>query len=449
MKIILISPQYIGTITGSGGLYALELSRELAIRNYDVSVLTFGIKDAPEAEEITLDVPEVYKGKKKCSVKVRRFFTADSGSIRSPFEGSKDDEIRRLKEFCELVLKYLDRHVKERTLILLNGHFMIPSLAKELVKFERFRVVSSIHTLESITEAKKESDGAGRKLISYIQSKEREALQYSHFLILCSEAVKEEISWIFPDMFEKLNIRVIPYGIPSGFVEDTKLNDEKMSHLKEKYGISHNLIFNLNRIDPSKGLEYLISAFPAVMKKLKKHNKGETQEYSLLIAGLLEEKNIQYYDRLKKMISNIKDEQVRSSIRLSTDPSIINDKKYLHKMAKVFIIPSIVSPFGMSLIEAVIKGVPFVASGIEGNLEVVNITEVQIPYSIVAGGTVVNFLNPMTRVDYLVDALFYVLTNYSKVKDSLDKLRRQVIKKYSWRNIIEKNISLYDEVMGQ
>lgn len=453
MKVVLISLQYLGNITGSGGLYALELSRELAVRNYDITVLTFGLKNAKAKEEITLDMPELYKnisnariGKKNCKVKVRRFWSHDSKFIKSPFEGSKDKEIKRLQEFNKKVLKYLDKNVKEKCLILLNGHFMVPSLAKELKKINRFRIVTSIHTLESISEARKGKDGATRKLINYIQNKEKEALLFSHYVILWSISLKEEISWIFPDIYKKINIKVIPFGVPSGFIDKTHLNDEKIQFLKERYNISDNFIFNLNRIDPSKGIEYLILAFPMLIKKLRKHFNDRSFNCSLLIAGFLEDKNLWYYNRLKKLINEIRDKDIKKNIQICTDSSVFNDKQYLHKMAKVFVIPSIVSPFGMSLIEAIIKEEPFVTSGIEGILDILNITDVEIPFSIVPGGTVINFLNPLTRVDYLADALFYVFTNYDRVKSSINKLQEKIIAKYSWNKTIEQNIAIYKKV---
>ncbi len=447
MKIILISPQYLGTITGSSGLYVLELSRELALRDYDVTILTLGIKGAKKKEIITLDVPGIYKRKKKCQVNVLRFRADDSGSIKSPFEGSKQEEIKRLKNFNQSVLEFLYSHVKEKTLIHLNGHFMIPSLARDLKKLDRYKVVTSIHTLESISEARKGKEGVGRAIINFIKTKEEEALLFSDNIILWSNALKEEISWIFPDIYQKAKIKVIPFGIPSNFIEETSLSDEKRNLLVKKYNIHNNFLFNLNRIDPSKGIEYLISAFPKLIKKLQKHYKDRSVNYSLLIAGLLENKNMWYYNKLKKQINKIKDKHVRKNIQIYTDPSVISDKEFLHKMSKVFIMPSIISPFGMSLVEAVIKESPFVVSGIEGILNILDIKDVETPFSTVNGGAVVNFLNPITRVDYLVDALFYILINYSKVKSSINDLQKKLINKYSWKKIIEQNIAIYKKLM--
>ena len=449
MKIILISPQYFGTITGSGGLYALELSRELAIRNYDVTVLTMGIKDAKEEETVTLNIPKLYKKKNKCKVKVKRFFAEDSRTISSPFEGRKEEEIKRLKNFNQSVLDFLYSQPRKKTIIHLNGHFMIPSLAKEIKKLSQYKIVTSMNTIESISEAKKEKDGAGRRLINFIKAKEKDALLFSDYIILWSNALKEEISWVYPDIYKKARIKVIPFGIPSNFIVKNVLNNEKSDLLKDKYNISNDFIFNLNRIDPSKGIEYLILGFPKLIKKLRKHYGYKSLEFSLLIAGFLEDKNTWYYNKLKKLIEKIKDKEIRKCIQINTNPSVIADKEYLHKISKLFVMPSIVSPFGMSMIEAIIKGSPFVVSGVEGILDILNISNVEIPFSNVQGGAVVNFLNPVTRTDYLVDALFYVLTNYPKAQSSIMDLQKKLINRYSWKKIIEENISIYKKLMGK
>ncbi len=449
MRIILVSPQYLNTITGSGGLYVLELSRELALRNYDVTVLTLGVKSLKEEETITLDIPKIYKKKNKCKVRVKRFFTGDSRNIESPFEGQKENEIKRLKDFNQSVLQFLCSQENKNALIHLNGHFMIPSLAKEIKRLNGYKIVTSINTIESISEARKHKNGAGRRLINFIKTKEKDALLFSDYVILWSNALKEEISWIFPDISKKAKIKVIPFGIPSNFIEKTVLNDEKSNLLKDKYNITNDFIFNLNRIDPSKGIEYLIMAFPKLIKKLRKHYQNGNPKYYLLIAGLLEDKNIWYYNKLKKLIKGIKDKEIRKSVQINIDSSIISDKEFLHKISKLFVMPSIVSPFGMSMIEAVIKGSPFVVSGVEGILNILNISNVEIPFTIVKGGAVVNFLNPITRTDYLVDALFYVLTNYSKVKSSIMDLQKKLINRYSWKKIIEENISIYRKLLGE
>lgn len=447
MKFFLVSPQYLGTITGSSGLYVLELSKELAYRGNDVTVLTLGIQDAQPEETLNLPLLKTYPKRSKYSIKIKRFWTKDSKKIISPYDGNKEEEIKRLKDFNQSVSQYLYSAVRTKSLIHLNGHFMVPSLARELKKSNKCKIITSIHSIESYTEAKKNKGHISPNLINFIKIKEQDALLNSDYIFLWSEALKEEIAWIYPQIFKKINIKVIPFGIPSSFLEKVQINQKIQNLLMYKYKLNHDFIFNLNRIDPSKGIEYLIMAFPIFIKKLRKHYNDKSINYNLFIAGLLETKNNWYYKKLIRQIKNIKEKDIRNNIIISTDSSIIEDKNILYKMSRIFAMPSIVSPFGMSLIEAITKGSPFVASGIEGILNILGLNKVESPFSRVSGGTVVHFLNPISRVNHLAEALFYIHTNYEKVKSSLKTIQKKLINKYSWKKNIDQHINIYNKLM--
>ena len=111
MKIIIVGAQYIGSITGGGGIHVAELTRELAKLKHDVLVLSMGLQNSPALEEINLDDPyNSDENLRTGKVKVKRFFPPDAKNIFSPFAGSKEEEINRLEYFKQQVLKYLLEH---------------------------------------------------------------------------------------------------------------------------------------------------------------------------------------------------------------------------------------------------------------------------------------------------------------------------------------------------
>jgi len=120
MRICVVSVQWIPIITGGGGVSVVNLVREIS-KNHDVIVYCFGLGDLLEEEIIALEGSRV---------KVRRFFTRDSRQISNPFEGSKRDEIARLKEFADHVVRALDCTYFD--VIHLHGHFVVPSIARRL-----------------------------------------------------------------------------------------------------------------------------------------------------------------------------------------------------------------------------------------------------------------------------------------------------------------------------
>ena len=434
MKLYLVSVQYLGSIAGSGGIYVLELSKELAKEGIEVNVITMGIGDNKEFEEI-----EVENADKK--IKVYRLWTSDSKNIKGPFEGDKKEEIKRLKDFSQKVLEFFSANkINGKDVIIhLFGHYMIPSLARQLKKISNFRIVTTLYALESISEARKGDEGrGGRDLIKFIQKRERDSIIYSDFIIVRSNSIDEELSWMFPDIYDKNKVIIIPGGVSNFFVKKSKFSYEDIELIKRNFNISGKLFLSINRIDPAKGLEYIISAYS---NAIKNYNEKST----LLIAGWLEEKNRWYYKRLLHQISKIKDKRIRDSIKI-----IINlkseDKLLLYHIASFTILGFIVTPFSITLVESILKEVPFIIPGIESVLDILKVEKVVQPFVEVNGGILVYFLNPVKRVEYIEKGIQYALKNESKLKKDIKVLKPQM-ERYLWKNSIKLYIDVYKRLI--
>ncbi len=431
MKLYLVSVQYLGSIAGSGGIYVLELSKELAKEGIEVNVITMGIGDNKEFEEI-----EVENADKK--IKVYRLWTSDSKNIKGPFEGDKKEEIKRLKDFSQKVLEFFSANkINGKDVIIhLFGHYMIPSLARQLKKISNFRIVTTLYALESISEARKGDEG--RDLIKFIQKRERDSIIYSDFIIVRSNSIDEELSWMFPDIYDKNKVIIIPGGVSNFFVKKSKFSYEDIELIKRNFNISGKLFLSINRIDPAKGLEYIISAYS---NAIKNYNEKST----LLIAGWLEEKNRWYYKRLLHQISKIKDKRIRDSIKI-----IINlkseDKLLLYHIASFTILGFIVTPFSITLVESILKEVPFIIPGIESVLDILKVEKVVQPFVEVNGGILVYFLNPVKRVEYIEKGIQYALKNESKLKKDIKVLKPQM-ERYLWKNSIKLYIDVYKRLI--
>lgn len=443
MKIYIVSAQYIGSITGGGGIHVVDLSRELAKLGHKVTVLSMGIGKNKKEETITLKDPfNPDPEKRECKVKVIRFWTSDSRRINGPFEGTKLEEINRLEEFGKRVIDYLKKH-SEKTIVHLHGHFMIPSIAKELREKTRFRIVTSIHTFESISEACKGKNGAGPKFIEFMRQKEEQAIKYSDILIVRSKAVKDQISSMFPETVKSANIAVISSGVSSVFIHHPKLAGEQLDLLRQKYRIKGKFIFNLNRIDPSKGIEYAIESLYKSIKKLKKMGKNNNAETTMVIAGMLEEKNQWYFERLQKLAKKFK---LEGNISFHTDISE-EDKIGLFNLADIFLLPSIIEPFGITIVEALSKDVPVIAAGVEGPKDIMGVKKVDIPYVWANGGAIVYYEDPTKRAEYLSEAIIDVLTQPEKVKKLVKKGKRKVLSIYAWESLVKRKLDIYKKAL--
>ncbi|MBU1075860.1 MAG: glycosyltransferase family 4 protein [Spirochaetes bacterium] len=444
MKIIIVGAQYIGSISGGGGVHVVELTRELGKLGHEVLVLSMGLGDNKKEEEIVLEDPyNPDKKRRKALIKVVRFWTSDSAGIRSPFEGTKQQEIDRLLEFKEKVLEYLVQ-MNGKDVVHLHGHFVIPAMAKELKERTNYRIVNSIHTFESISEMKKGADGAGEKFIKIMQDMEEQAVIHSDCLICRSREVKEQISRLFPDAVKKTRIAVISSGVSSVFIHHPGSSPQELDQVKKKYNITGELILNINRIDPSKGIENLISAYPRVYDHLRKH-EAEDHKLSLVIAGMIEEKNKWYYEKLVRLIEGIKDPQIRQSISIHQNISE-KDKLNLFDLARIFVLSSLLEPFGITIVEALAKDIPVVSSGVEGPKDIMELSRIKTPFSEALGGILVNYDDPGRRADNFFEALKYTFDNYSKVKKSVGKGKKKTLKKYAWESLVKEKLRIYKSV---
>jgi glycosyltransferase involved in cell wall biosynthesis len=445
MKVIVIGAQYVGSISGGGGVHVRELTRELGKLGHDVLVLSMGLGDHPKEEEILLEDPHnTYSSEREARIKVVRFWTEDSKNVKSPFAGTKQQEIDRLMEFRKQVLDFLVERDGDEVLHI-HGHFVVPAMAKDLKKKTKHKIVNSIHSFESIfSERKKEDDRAGEKLIELMEEMEREAIEHSDCLIVRSEEVKEQISEKFPDAVKKTRIEVVSSGVSSVFIHHPPVAAQELKRIRDKYKISGKLILNVNRIDPSKGIDILLEAYVRFYTDYMQ-TSAEGDCLSLLIAGMIEEKNRWYCDRLEKIIAGIEDPQIRKSISIHYDiPE--QDKIALFDLAGIFVLSSLVEPFGITAVEALAKNVPVVASAVEGPKDIMGLKEVKEPFSPALGGVLVKYDDPNTRVHNLFKGMKYILENPDEIKQLVARGRSKTLAQYSWEALVVKKLEIYKQV---
>lgn len=434
MKIYIISAQYHSQIKTALSTHVVNLTIELAKLGYEVIVLTMGIGDSKSEETIYFN----FDSNKKIKIKVYRFFTKDSDKVSSPFEGTKLQEINRLEEFGKKAVNFLfKQNIKNKTIIHLHGHSIIPSFAKELRKNPNFLIVTSIHTFDSISEAKKADSGAGPYIIEYLKQKEEEAIKYSHCTIVRSKSVYDQISLLFPDVVKNANIKIVPSGVSTFFINHPKLSPEELDFLKKKYNIKEKFILSINKIEPSKGIEYGIEALGKIIKRYKQ------SRISMLIIGSTEPQYEWYFERLEKYI---KKEKLQNNIKFSFEVSE-RERVGLFNLSDVFLLTSVVEPFGISIVEALSKNVPVVASGVEGPKDIFGTKRVKPPYVLCNGGLLVYYDDPFKRSDYLSLALWDILSNPEKIKRTLPKGREKALNLYSWESIVKKKIEIYNSLL--
>ncbi|MDP3964580.1 MAG: glycosyltransferase family 4 protein [bacterium] len=178
----------------------------------------------------------------------------------------------------------------------------------------------------------------------------------------------------------------------------------------------HNVLF-VGRMDPRKGLKYLLQAMPLIATAVP--------DTRLIVVGggVLRE----YYRSF--LMDEIRDKAFFEGF-VSTE-----DLPRYYRTADVYVSPSIMGEsFGIVLIEAMASGVPVVASDIEGYAAVLKDGR---------GGFLVPKRSPMKIAEKVIELL-----RQPKLRQSMGKQGRQEAEQYSWKKVTAQIEKYYFDVLA-
>jgi len=201
------------------------------------------------------------------------------------------------------------------------------------------------------------------------------------------------------------------------FAGEENADEEKLSAVKNKYGLPDKFILYLGTVEPRKNIDGIIRGYNEL--RTMNHELGD---YKLVIAGGKgwKSKNIYKEWELSKFKDDIKFLGYIDSA----------DRAYLYNLAAVFVYPSFYEGFGFPPLEAMACGLPVVASYASSLPEVVGEAALMVdPYNI----------NDIAR------ALTEILTD--------DNLRKKLIargleqaKKFSWQKTAEEYLEILSKL---
>lgn len=220
--------------------------------------------------------------------------------------------------------------------------------------------------------------------------------------IAISEAARSAISRYFPSAY-----RIIPIGVEVGrFTSDVRGI--------ERYRDGKKNVLFVGRLEPRKGLIFLLKAFPLV--------KEEIGKVRLIVVGGGSWESF-YRRRVPKAVSE--DVQFEGAVPGDLLPDY-------YASADVFCAPATgQESFGMVLLEALASGKPVVASRIEGYREVVRDR---------VDGLLVEPRNPRAIADGLV-----LLLKDDALREEFGARGRERAISYSWEKVTEAVLNYYVE----
>ncbi|ASJ17242.1 glycosyl transferase [Thermococcus chitonophagus] len=373
LKIALVSDWYFPKI-GGVAVHMHNLAISLRKLGHEVSIVTNNVKTGRERElkELGIDLVKV-PGVVHNNLNIN--WTVFSQGYEVLFEYLNDyDIVHGQHSFTPLSLK-------------------AAAAAKTLGK-------ASLVTNHSIDlENSKVLKALARATWSYF----RRYLSFPHRVIAVSKAAKE-----FIKRFTPVPVEVIPNGVDTE-VFNPKDRETARDVIERKFGIdTENTVLYVGRLEPRKGVSYLISAMRNV-------------EGKLIIAG----------DGGLRPLLERKARELKIQARFLGKVSY-SDLVYLYKAVDVFVLPSLSEAFGIVLIEAMASGTPVIGTSVGG-----------IPEIIDGCGILVKPKNPSE----LAEAINTVLSNQEIAKKlgRLGRIRAEAV--YSWKVIAKRTLKTYREVL--
>jgi glycosyltransferase involved in cell wall biosynthesis len=212
---------------------------------------------------------------------------------------------------------------------------------------------------------------------------------------------------------EARNVTLIHNGIN---VEDYQAADD--ANFRRKFDLGdHPLIMFMGRLSSIKGPDLLIKAFCNIKEKLR--------DFHLVLAG----PNGGMFAELKKIIRRFgADDRVHFVGYLSGVT-----KSQAYHAADLLVIPSRQEAMSIVVLEAGITGTPVLLTDQCGFDEVEKIR----------GGKVVP-----ASVEGLQKGLVELLSNLDRLKLMGENLKKYTLEHFTWNSVIEKYLSLYNQVLG-
>jgi len=235
------------------------------------------------------------------------------------------------------------------------------------------------------------------------------SLRRADKIIAVSEFTRNEIIKFYKIAPEKVAVAYNAVG--DNFV-NADLSPEKLEEVRRKYNLPEKFILYLGTMQPRKNLPVLIGAFGKIRQQFS--------SVKLVLAG----RKGHNYD--KKIDETIKENSLENEIIF---PGFIDekDKPVVYKLAEIFCFPSLYEGFGIPVLEAMISGVPIIASDIP-------------PHKEIARESVLYF-NP-ENYDDLARKLAQLLENEDLRNDLILKEKEQT-QKFSWKRTAEKMLTIY------
>jgi len=260
----------------------------------------------------------------------------------------------------------------------------------------------------SATPYQKFGNAYRKIIVPWVVKKSDKIVTVSHF-------EKNRIAEFFAMKNDK-RLTAIYNGVSSHFKPIT--DESELKRVKEKYHLPDHFFFFLGNTDPKKNTIGTLKAFSDFLKQSKSDYKLVMLDYDL--------------NELEKLLIEIGDKELINNIVL-TGYVINTDLPAIYSLCTIFLYPSLRESFGIPMLEAMGCGVPVITSNTSSMPEV--------------AGDAAHIINPYNPEE-ITQAIIKILADQDYY-DALCKKGIERNKLFSWKNMAEQVLVLYNEIKTQ
>ena len=235
--------------------------------------------------------------------------------------------------------------------------------------------------------------------------------RFADHMIVISEHTKQDVMELLKIPEEKLT--VIYEAVDSSFRPNQ--DADQLAAVRKKYNTGDNFLLHVGTLNPRKNLEFLVTVFAAVRKKVR-------ADWKLVITG----KKGWYYEGLFEAVQ-----------RLGLERSVVftgyiddREKPLLYNAASIFTFPSLYEGAGLPPLEAMSCGVPTISSNTSS-----------LPEMVGKGGIL---LSP-TDAQGWTNALVSLMTDVSLRREIGGRGKKQA-RRFSWERTARETVRVYERV---
>ncbi len=394
-------PQLGRTDTGGQVVYVLNLAKALSKIGYKVDIYTRWFDKSKKQIECVPDNPDV------------RVVRIKAG----PWEFIPKEKIYKvLDELSENMIQFIKKNKLEYDLF--HGHYVDAGIIT--VEVSKALNKPSYFTAHSLGAWKRQQMGGDPQKMekkynfNHRINEELRIFKSVNAQTVTSEIQREKLNKLYN--FYADNIVNIPPGVDIHTFHIQNEFDKKI-----KTNLAENYIFCLSRIDTNKGHDFLLNAFDIVRKNI--------DNIYLVIGGGSPKPNQREISVFNKMKTIIKDKNMGEKVKII---GYVPDELLVpyYQKAKLFVLPSLFEPFGMTALEAMACGKTVVASKFGGIKNTINNNE---------NGFLIDPTKPKEFADIIIKLL-----KDKNLNETIGINAFNTIKKYySWEAISKRFINFY------